>query len=136
MSFGMLRWLAVLVALYQGELNVDTPVSLIGLEGPETAVHPGHTTAVLEALGEASLRTQVLATTQSASMLDYEDLDVAILRGVSRVKGRTIIGPVDAASRDILEEQLYTAGELLRMRHLLPDEPSDERPMRTFAAPA
>jgi predicted ATPase len=127
MSYGTLRWLGILVALYQGSMRGGSPVTLVGIEEPETAVHPGAATALLEAMDEASLTTQVLATTHSAAMLDHEDLDIDIVRAVARVDGRTVIGPVDAASRQMLDESLTTAGELLRIRHLTPDEPADDR---------
>jgi predicted ATPase len=125
MSYGTLRALCVLVALYQGRMRDISPVTLVGIEEPESAVHPGAATVLLEAMNEASLVTQVLATTHSATMLDHEDLDIDIVRGVARIDGRTIIGPVDAASRQILSEALSSAGELLRMGHLTPDEASD-----------
>jgi predicted ATPase len=134
MSYGTLRWLGTLVALYQGSMHGGSPVTLVGLEEPESAVHPGAATAILEAMDEASLTTQVLATTHSAAMLDYEDLDIDIVRAVARVNGRTIIGPVDAASRQILDEALTTAGDLLRMRYLTTDEPTDDHPVGTPAA--
>jgi predicted ATPase len=134
-SYGTLRTLGILVALYQGRMAGGSPVTLVGIEEPESAVHPGAATAILGAMTEASLVTQVLATTHSPAMLDDEHLDIDILRGVSRVNGRTIIGPINAGNREILEEQLYTAGELLRMGHLLPDEPPDGPVPRPVAAP-
>jgi hypothetical protein len=36
--------------------------------------------------------------------------------------GRTRIGPVDTVGLSVLRDQLYTAGELLRLGQLLPDE--------------
>lgn len=137
MSYGTLRWLGVLVAIYQGLMSGGSPVTLVGIEEPESAVHPGAATAILEAMDEASLTTQVLATTHSATMLEHEDLDLDVLRVVVRVNGRTVIGPVDAASRKIVEEGIYSAGELLRMRHLMPAEPADgQQSERPIAAPA
>jgi len=112
MSYGTLRTLGVLVALYQGSTSGGAPVTLVGIEEPETAVHPGAATAILEAMDEASLTTQVLATSHSVTMLDYEDLDLGILRAAAVENGRTVIGPVDVRNRRVIREGLYTAGEL------------------------
>jgi predicted ATPase len=128
-SYGTLRTLGVLVAIYQGLTPGGSPVTLVGIEEPESAVHPGAATAILEAMDEASISTQILATTHSATMLDYEDFDLDIVRAVARINGRTIIGPVDVASRQIVDEGLSTAGALLRMRHLMPGEPKDDQPL-------
>ena len=127
MSYGTLRALCVLVALYQGRMRDISPVTLVGVEEPESAIHPGAATAVLEAMIEASLVTQVVATTHSPSMLNDEDLDIGILRGVAIENGRTTIGPLDSANRAIIDQSLYTAGELLAMRHLAPALPRDDR---------
>jgi len=137
MSDGTIRALGILVALYQRNMAGGSPVTLVAIEEPETAVHPGAATAILEAMAEASMTTQVLATTHSAAMLDHEDLDVEILRAVELHGGRTVIGPVDEASRRILEAHLASAGELLRMRHLSPGNGHDgSARMNEAAAPA
>lgn len=122
LSYGTLRSLGVLAALYQGSMKGGSPVTLVGIEEPESAVHPASAVALLEAMDETSLTTQVLATTHSTAMLDRDDLDLKLIRAVCIRNGRTVIGPVDAASRRTLEEHLYTGGELLRMGHLGPDE--------------
>ena len=121
-SYGTLRTLGVLVALYQGSMAGGSPVTLVGIEEPETAVHPGAATALFEAMDEASLTTQVLATSHSAAMLDRDDVELKAIRAVAFRGGRTMIGSLDSSSRRILEEQLYTVGELLAMKHLQPDE--------------
>src|SRR5581483_10699852 len=82
LSYGTLRTLGVLTALYQGSMKGGSPVTLVGIEEPESAVHPAIAVALLEAMDEASLTTQVLATTHSPSMLDQKGLDVSILRAV------------------------------------------------------
>ncbi|HZO33213.1 MAG TPA: AAA family ATPase [Chloroflexota bacterium] len=135
-SYGTLRTFGVLVALYQGRMRDISPVSLVGIEEPESAVHPGAATALLEAMAEASHVTQVLATTHSPAMLDHEDLDIGILCAVELRGGRTIIGPVDEASRQIVTEHLASAGELLRMRHISPTNGREDSPTSSgMAAP-
>ncbi|MFN8635075.1 MAG: AAA family ATPase [Chloroflexota bacterium] len=136
MSFGTIRALGVLVALYQGCMKGGSPVTLVAIEEPESAVHPGAATALVEAMDEASLTTQILATTHSASMLDHEDFDVNILRAVVRKNGRTVIGPIDASSRQVLDEALYSAGELLDMGHLKPLEATGDATQAEATMPA
>jgi hypothetical protein len=75
---------------------------------------------LFEALTEASEHVQVLATSQSADLLDREDLDVSDIRPVTMRDGLTIIGEVDDASREITKNKLYTLGELMRGNQLSP----------------
>jgi predicted ATPase len=127
MSYGTLRTFGVLVALFQGRMRDISPATLVGIEDPESAVHPGASAALLEAMIEASLVTQVVATTHSTSLLDSDDFDVGRLRVVMLKDGRTTIGPVDSVNRSILEQALYTVGELLKMRQLRPEETDNDR---------
>jgi len=75
---------------------------------------------VLDALREASEAVQVLVTSHSPALLDTDEIDPGLIRAVVFEDGKTVIGPVDAASRTVLERHLYTAGELLRMNQLRP----------------
>ena len=59
MSDGTLRALGVLVALFQG--NRDYAPTLVGIEEPETALHPAASAALREALSRASGQTQVIS---------------------------------------------------------------------------
>jgi len=70
MSDGTLRSLALLVALLSGA-DSDTARNdgLIMLEEPETGLHPGATRVLLDAMLEASERTQILVTTHSPDLL-------------------------------------------------------------------
>src|SRR5439155_11335664 len=69
MSDGTLRILAALVAAFQIVLPSGFP-GFIGIEEPETALHPAAMRALVDALDEATTRTQVLLTTHRADMLD------------------------------------------------------------------
>ena len=60
MSDGTMRALGVLIALFQG--NPDYLPKLVGIEEPETALHPAASAALREALQKASERTQVIVT--------------------------------------------------------------------------
>lgn len=125
MSDGTLRALGVLAALLQG--NVDYAPTLIGIEEPETALHPAASAALREALTQASRTTQVLVTSHSPDLLDDFGIDLnAILTVVSNA-GETQIVPLKHTSREAIEEQLFSAGELLRMNQLEADQGSAEQ---------
>jgi predicted ATPase len=122
MSDGTLRALGILVAVSQ-RAGKDYPVSLVGIEEPETALHPAAAGALMDALGEASSHTQILATTHSPDLLDQVDLETDSLLAVVLQEGVTRVAPIDPASREAIRTHLYTPGELLRLDQL---EPVDE----------
>ncbi len=119
MSDGTLRALRILVALFQG--NPDDGPSLVGIEEPETALHPAASAALREALARASRETQVLITSHSPDLLDDRNLDADALPAVISEGGETYLAPLDAAARSTMKEQLFSAGELLRLNQLAPD---------------
>jgi predicted ATPase len=121
MSDGTLRALGALVAV--GQLGAaQTSVKLIGLEEPETALHPAAAGALMDALREASTHTQVIATTHSPDLLAELDLERDGLLVVTSRDGNTRIGPIDPASIEAVKQHLYSPGELLRLDQLQPDE--------------
>ena len=120
MSDGMLRGFGALVAVNQlAEGNV--PVSLVGIEEPETALHPAAAGALMDALHEAAVHTQIILTTHSPDLLDRLDLETDRILVVESQNGETRIGPIDNASRKAIKEHLYSPGELLRMDQLEAD---------------
>lgn len=119
MSDGTLRALGVLTALFQG--NRDYAPSLVGIEEPETALHPAASAALREALARASEQTQVLITSHSPDLLDDHDLNADSLLSVVSEGGETRIAPLDEASRAAMRDHLFSAGELLRLNQLAPD---------------
>jgi len=119
MSDGTLRALGVLTALFQG--NRDYAPSLIGIEEPETALHPAASAALREALLRASEKTQIIVTSHSPDLLDDMKLSADELLAVVSHGGETRIAPIDDASRSALRDQLFSAGELLRLGQLAPD---------------
>ena len=122
MSDGTLRALGILTALLQS--NVDYSPTLIGIEEPETALHPAATAALREVLVETSGRTQVLVTSHSPDLLDDLSIDADAILAVVSEGGQTKIAPLDEASRQMLRDHLFSAGELLRMSQLAPDRKS------------
>ncbi|WP_295430509.1 AAA family ATPase [uncultured Thiodictyon sp.] len=119
MSDGTLRVFGALVALFQGV--GDDSVRLVGIEEPETALHPAAFAALREALQRAAEKTQVLVTSHSPDLLDDSGLSPATLLAVVSEGGESRIAPIDAASRQMLEEHLFTTGELMRLNQLGPD---------------
>lgn len=125
MSDGTLRALGVLTALLQG--NVDHSPTLIGIEEPETALHPAASSALREVLVRASMSTQVLVTSHSPDLLDDRNIDAESVLAVVSEGGETKIAPLDKASRQVIRDHLYSAGELLRMNQLAPDRANLEQ---------
>jgi predicted ATPase len=119
MSDGTLRAAAVLGALFQ-PAALNGRVSLVAIEEPETALHPAAAGVLFDAMVDASERVQVLGTSQSAELLDRDNLTGIHLRIVTFEDGRTIIGDIDEASQRILDKGLMTFGELMRANQLSP----------------
>lgn len=120
MSDGTLRALGALIATRQGN-GAATP-TVVGIEEPETALHPGAVAALMDALHEASAKTQIIVTSHSPDLLDYVDIDTDALLVTELHDGATTIAGVDGASREAIRRDLYTPGELLRMDQLQPAE--------------
>ena len=108
-SDGTLRVLALLAALYQKRRP-----SLTIIEEPELHLQPGAMAVLADVLREASLRGQILVTTQSADLMN--ELESDELRVVEKIDGVTHIGPVDDQHRKSVEMELFTPGDLIRVR--------------------
>ena len=121
MSDGTLRVLGILVALFQGDQGPQKRVPLVGIEEPEIALHPGAVGALLDALRDAAHRTQIIITTHSPDLLEDKHLDIDSILAVEADDGDTVIAPVDDASRSVVQDRLFTVGELLRSNQLQPD---------------
>ncbi|EDY46420.1 AAA family ATPase [Streptomyces sp. SPB074] len=126
-SDGTLRALGVLVSLFA---RTGSTLSTVGIEEPESALHPAAAGVLLDALRDAAERRQVIVTSHSPDLLDRNDFTLAELRAVRSIGGETRIGQLDAAGVLALREQLYTPGELLRSDQLLPAVNSETRETR------
>jgi predicted ATPase len=129
MSDGTLRTLAALVAAFQIVLPHGYP-SLVAIEEPETSLHPAAMRALVDALDEATGRTQILLTTHSAELLDNPQVRPENVRVVDMIDGQTVITPVDEASVEIVRRKLNTLGGLERENQLEPDLDDLERQQR------
>ncbi len=122
MSDGTLRALGILVALFQPGAEGGSPVTLVGIEEPETALHPAAAGILLDSFQEAARSRQVLVTSHSPDLLDGKHLDTDSILAVESFRGDTVVARIDEAGRSALRDRLYTAGELLRMDQLHPEQ--------------
>jgi predicted ATPase len=122
MSDGTLRALGVLVALFQPPASDGRAVRVVGIEEPETALHPGAAAVLRAALFEASRNTQVIVTSHSPDLLDDKKISADSIVSVTSRAGETILGSMDEASRTSIRDHLFTAGELLRLNQLGTDD--------------
>ncbi|MEU3456702.1 AAA family ATPase [Micromonospora sp. NPDC006766] len=127
MSDGTIRTAGVLAALFQPSTQYGQ-INLVGIEEPETALHPAAAGALYDALTEASEHVQVIATTQSDDLLDRDDVDLDSVLAVTSTSGVTVIGPLDAASQQIVRDGLFTVGALMRANQLSPEPVALDRP--------
>ncbi len=120
MSDGTLRVLGALIAAFQIVLPSGYP-GFVAIEEPETALHPAAMRALVNALSEATGRTQILLSTHSAELLDNPTIRPENVRVVQMIDGQTVIAPVDEASVDIVCRELNTLGGLERENLLEPN---------------
>ena len=134
MSDGTLRALGVLVALFQGNGQTMGRRHLVGIEEPESALHPAAAGVLIDSLTDASQLAQVVVTSHGADLLDNDVIPDSAILAVLSEHAETRIGRLDEAGRSALRDHLFTAGELLRMDQLRPDpEHAAPRQLDLFA---
>ncbi len=121
-SDGTLRMLGLLTALYQSEAHRQNP--LLALEEPEIALHPGALAILADELQAASKRRPILVTTQSPDLIAR--FPAQCLRVVEKIGGVTRIAPLEGEQRQIINDQLFNAGDLLRVEGLRGARPTEE----------
>lgn len=121
LSDGTIRALGILVSLVSVAGNGAKGPSLIGIEEPETALHPAAAAALMDALTEGAARTQLLVTCHSPDLIDHTDVTPDMIRPVLLENGRTVVGQLSRVKADLLKKHLTTPGELLRLDQLEPD---------------
>lgn len=110
-SDGTLRVLGILTALYQ------TPaLPLMGFEELEMMVHPKALATLAEVIVEASTRGQVIVTTHSPDLISQ--FDPRTLRLVKMGENGTEIAPISAWNIEAVNDELFSTGDLLRIRAL------------------
>jgi hypothetical protein len=99
-------------------------------------LHPGAAGVLRDGLKASARHTQVLVTSHSPDLLDDKSISDENILAVTNRNGDTLIGPVDAAGRSAIQDNLFTAGELLRLNQLTPDlaevEKTPERQLELF----
>src|SRR5262249_21672302 len=118
--------LAALTAVFQVVLPHGYP-GVVGIEEPEAALHPAAMRALVDALDDATQRTQVLLTTHSGDLLAGRDVSPGRGLVVRNRGGQTSLPPVDAASREIIRKELYSLADLQCMDKPDLDEADLER---------
>ena len=124
MSDGTLRALGILIALFQEHRDPKKRVLLVGIEEPESTLHPAAAGVLLDALRDAADKTQIIITSHSPDLLDDKDLDPESILAVEARDSITVIADIDEAGRSAVRDRLYTTGELLRLNQLQPDSAS------------
>ncbi|OQR63512.1 hypothetical protein B6E66_14450 [Streptomyces maremycinicus] len=119
LSGGTLRLAGVLAALFQSAA-LDGAIPFIGIEGPEISLHPPAMGVLYDALVGAAHHTQVMATTQSADLLDSPAAEPDHLLVVRNDGHRSTIGPIDETGRRLLADGVMTLPELLRSGEMRP----------------
>jgi predicted ATPase len=110
-SDGTLRMLGILSALHQ-----HPPRTLIALEEPELAIHPGALALLWEEIVLASRHTQIVITTHSPDLLDM--CSAQQLRIMEKVEGVSFIGRVSEEQTRMIQKRLVAPGQLLRAQGL------------------
>ena len=131
MSDGTLRGLGILVALFQGNHDTQWRITLIGIEEPETTLHPAAISVLLDGFRDAADEAQIVVTSHSPDLLDDKGLNTDSILAVEAQAGNTTIAQVDKASISVLRDKLFTTGELLRRNQLQPDTESAVRDSNT-----
>lgn len=115
-SDGTLRALAILTSM----LDTAGSSSPIGIEEPETALHPAAAGVLLDAIRDAASARQIIVTSHSPDLLDSDSIQPSEILAVRSVQGTTVVDRPDAAAQTALKENLFTAGDLLRADQLQP----------------
>lgn len=106
-SDGTLRAAALLTALVQDPLP-----SLVCIEEPELAIHPGALEILYDFIHSAQRKSQVVLTTHSPDLLD--NFEPELLRVVTREGDTTHITAMEPDQFYAAKERLRTLGEILR----------------------
>lgn len=126
LSDGTIRALGILVSLVSVGPEGTAGPSLIGIEEPETALHPAASHALMDALTEGCESTQIIVTCHSPDLLDHQGLNPEMIRPVILEDGGTRVGVLSPKKKQLLQSHLATPGELLRLDQFEPD-PDDLR---------
>jgi predicted ATPase len=81
-------------------------------------LHPAACAVLREAILEASRTAQIIVTSHSQELLNDDNIEPDTLLVVELRQGASQIATIDQASREMLQQKLFYAGELLGMKQL------------------
>lgn len=119
-SDGTVRLLGILCVLYQIEAMPYKKDTTLIIEEPEISVYPEYLEVLANVIREASKDRQIIITTQSPDLISCFSADE--IRVVESIDGQTKIGPLGAHQREVLNQKLFSLGDLLRVEGLWRDE--------------
>jgi predicted ATPase len=117
-SAGLVNSAEILLELFELP-GGDRPASTVIIEEPEALLHPGAIQVIRDSFLEASRTRQVLVTTHSPDLLDDPAVPADWIRIVYRDEAGTHIDVLDAGTKSVIRDRLYTAGQLLRQGGLI-----------------
>jgi predicted ATPase len=113
-SDGTVRLLGILCIINK---NVAiTGESPLIIEEPEISIYPEYLEVIANVIREASKKRQIIITTQSPDLISCFSADE--IRVVENVDGQTKIGPLGKHQREIINQKLFSLGDLLRVEGL------------------
>jgi len=112
-SAGLIHSADILLDLFEPPLP-GRPASVVIIEEPEAFLHPGAIRVLLDSFNEASALCQVVVTTHSPELLDDQTVSEEWIRSVSRDDQGSHIDPLESSTKLIIQDRLYTPGQLLR----------------------
>ncbi|MBL8877897.1 MAG: AAA family ATPase [Phycisphaerales bacterium] len=121
LSDGTIRALGILISILSARSSAGSGPAFIGIEEPETALHPAAAGALMDALIEGARRTQLIISCHSPDLLEHSSVTAEMIRAVILADGSTSVGKLDPRKVELLRQHLTSAGELLRMDQLEPD---------------
>jgi predicted ATPase len=112
LSDGMLRWLSILCIL----LN-PTPPPVTCIDEPELGLHPDVIPTLADTLREASMRTQLIVTTHSPTLVDAFSDDPESICVCEKIEGTTAIRRLSQSDlsvwlKDYSLGNLWASGEI------------------------
>jgi predicted ATPase len=117
LSDGTLRFICLATLLLQ-----PRPPALLVLDEPELGLHPFAISILVEMLRSAAVRSQVLAATQSVTLLDHMELEELVV--TERVEGATQLRRPDREELAVWLDD-YSLGDLW-LKNLLGGRPRPE----------
>ncbi len=105
LSDGTLRFVALATALLQ-----PNPPTTILLDEPELGLHPYALELLANLITQAATRTQLIVSTQSATLLNYFEPEKIVV--VDRQDGETRFRRLDSDALAVWLDEEYTLGEL------------------------